>query len=148
MTTGKHIGIGVGIIIVNDDTKEPTIYLQQRGPACRDAIGEWELPGGAVEYGETLKEAAIREVKEETGLDIAIIDCVGVADEHHLGHWVSFVFTAKIVGGTMSCREPTKVVAQGFYPLDAMPAPLARISAQDIAEYQKGHRVPITTLRR
>lgn len=47
----------------------------------KDPNRGWELPGGIVENGETIKEAVIREVKEETGIDIEIVSFCGFSQE-------------------------------------------------------------------
>ena len=49
------------------------ILILKRVRSSSDGLGYWELPGGGLEYGETPHEALIRELKEETGLDIKII---------------------------------------------------------------------------
>ena len=61
---------GVGIIITDS---EGWILLERRSDN-----GMWSLPGGGIEAGESITEAAIREVKEETGLDVRITGLVGV----------------------------------------------------------------------
>lgn len=65
----KFIITSGGVII----DKENKILLK------KDPIRGWELPGGIVEEGETIKKAVIREVKEETGLDIKIVNFCGVS---------------------------------------------------------------------
>lgn len=144
MKAGKDfIGVGIGVIILQDGK----VYLQKRGPDCRDFVGYWELPGGAVEVGETLHEAAKREIEEETGLQIEVKECVGVAEEFSGSHWVSFVFTAQVVGGTMSCREPRKVVEQGFFSFDKLPSPISPISGQNLKDYKSGKKHDINVVR-
>lgn len=58
--------VGVGAVILRGDS----VLLIQRATA--PMLGEWTLPGGVVEVGETLQEAARREIKEETHLDIRV----------------------------------------------------------------------------
>ena len=66
--------IGVGAVVLS--TKG--VVLIQRGKAPR--VGSWSLPGGAQKLGETIFDAAIREIYEETGLDAAVIGLVDVVD--------------------------------------------------------------------
>ena len=65
--------VGVGVVVFRDDR----VLLIKRGKPPR--MGDWSLPGGMQEIGETVFEAAVREVQEETGVticDIALIDVV------------------------------------------------------------------------
>ena len=66
--------------------------------------GHWALPGGFVEVGETVHEAAVREAAEETGLTVEISRLVGVysePDRDPRGHNVSVAFLASVLGGQM-----------------------------------------------
>jgi 8-oxo-dGTP diphosphatase len=66
--------VAVGVVVWRDGK----VLLAQRGKAPRK--GRWSIPGGGQELGETLAEAAAREVKEETGIDIEILGLVDVVD--------------------------------------------------------------------
>lgn len=64
--------------------------------------GMWALPGGFVELGETVENAAAREAKEETNLDVELERLVGVysePDRDPRGHNVSVTFLARVIGG-------------------------------------------------
>lgn len=67
--------VGVGVLIRKDGR-----YLIVKRAADPDA-GLWSVPGGLVEIGEKLAEAAMREAREETGLDVEIIDVLGAVDK-------------------------------------------------------------------
>ena len=66
--------VGVGVVV----WKEAKFLLIQRGKPPR--LGQWSIPGGRQELGETVEEAAIRETKEETNLTVKISDFLGVVD--------------------------------------------------------------------
>jgi mutator protein MutT len=66
--------VGVGAVIVSDGK----VLLVKRG---REPLaGQWSLPGGAVEVGETLEECLVRELREETGLDVEVGPVIEVFD--------------------------------------------------------------------
>jgi 8-oxo-dGTP diphosphatase len=66
--------VGVGVVVWHDDR----VLLVRRDKPPR--LGHWSLPGGAQQLGETVAEAARREVKEEAGLDVALGDIVATID--------------------------------------------------------------------
>ncbi|MBM3292564.1 NUDIX domain-containing protein [Candidatus Bathyarchaeota archaeon] len=94
--------IGVGILIQNASK-----YLLIKRAAEPDK-GLWSIPGGLVQVGETLKQAAIREAKEETGLNVKIIKELGYIDKIQHDekgkvkyHFVIIDFLAEVISGIM-----------------------------------------------
>ena len=84
--------------------------------------GYYALPGGIVEYGETVEEAVLREVKEETGLDVKIHKLVGVYSDPKRdprGHFVSICFITLPVGGELKAGSDAKDIA--LFSLDNIP---------------------------
>ena len=76
--------------------------------------GMWALPGGFVEVGETAENAAVREAKEETNLDVELERLVGVysePDRDPRGHNVSVTFLARITGGDPEAATDADEVA-------------------------------------
>ena len=70
--------------------------------------GSWALPGGFVDVGETVEDAAVREAKEETGLDVEILRLVGVysePDRDPRGHNVSVAFLARAEGDPSAASD-------------------------------------------
>ncbi|MEM3399623.1 MAG: NUDIX hydrolase [Candidatus Micrarchaeia archaeon] len=80
---------------------ERVVLVRRKNPPF---AGKWALPGGFVEYGETCEKACIREVKEETGLDVEILDLVGVFSDparDPRGHTVSVAYQCRKSGGRL-----------------------------------------------
>ncbi len=76
--------------------------------------GRWALPGGFVEVGETLEEAAYREAAEETGLAVEVARLVGVYSDPERdprGHNVSVVFLARVLSGDLVAATDASEVA-------------------------------------
>lgn len=98
--------VGVGAIIIHDNQ----VLLIQRGQ--EPLKGEWSLPGGALELGETLEQGIRREVLEETGLEIEPVKIVEVFDRivrDEAGavrfHYVLVDFACRITGGVLCCAS-------------------------------------------
>lgn len=84
----------VACIIVNEQNE--VLMMQEAKKSC---AGKWYLPAGRMEKGETIVQAAEREVLEETGMEVKITTLLAV--ESAGGSWVRFVLTGKIIGGEL-----------------------------------------------
>ncbi len=85
-----------------DDGSGRYLLVRETKPAARDRLA---LPAGVLEAGESLEQAAMREAKEETGLDVTIDGLLGIfhtATNREGAYGVSFVFAASIVGGQLT----------------------------------------------
>jgi len=101
--------------------------------------GYWALPGGKAEPGETVEQTIVREVKEETGLDIAIISKVGEYHEQGVQGGVEYdyypaCFLVKIVGGEIKKQE-SEIEEIKLFSLNGLPETLAFEHAQMIKDY-------------
>ena len=85
---------------------EKGVVLVRRGSEPYE--GQWALPGGFVEVGETVRQAAKREAEEETGLTVEVSRLVGVysePDRDPRGHNVSVAFLARVLSGQMQAAS-------------------------------------------
>lgn len=112
---------GCGAAIVRDGR----ILLIQR--LREPEAGAWGLPGGKVDWMETVEHAIRREVREELGIDLGATMLLCVVDHFEPAleqHWISPVRLATEFTGTPMLCEPEKHAAFAWYPLDALPQEL------------------------
>lgn len=95
----------------------------------------WALPGGFVDYGESLEAAAAREAKEETGLELEELKqfrAYSAPERDPRHHTVSVVFTAKGRGEPAAADDASRL---WVFPLDRLPAELAFDHGKILADY-------------
>jgi ADP-ribose pyrophosphatase YjhB (NUDIX family) len=109
-------GLAVNIAVIH----KGKILLTQR-----EDFETWILPSGGVEDGESLAQAAIRETKEETGLDVEISSLVGVYSRlSNIPSVHAVLFTAKPIGGEIKCQEG-ETISVKWFSFDEIPRPLS-----------------------
>lgn len=96
----------------------------------------WALPGGFVDYGETLETAAVREAKEETGLDVEGLQPLGAYSDPERDprqHTISYVFMARGRGTLQAGDDAAKA---RLFPLAELPSPLCFDHARILDDYR------------
>jgi len=126
--------VGVGVVVRKDDA----VLLIRRGAPPR--VGEWSIPGGVLELGETWRAAAVREVREECGIEIAlgnVVDVVDIVvhdgDERVQYHYALVDFAAEYLSGDL--RAASDVSDARWVSLDelsqyALPSMTQRVIRQ------------------
>lgn len=115
----------VAVIILNEQNQ---VLLQKRAD-----VGFWGIPSGHIEIGETVAEAAIREVKEEANLDIEIKKLIGVYSDPYTQvfeypngqtvHFITTCFLAEITGGELQWNSDESLEMK-FFGLQNLPQDL------------------------
>lgn len=130
----------------------PTVDVVIHDPACGVVIIRrankpvgYALPGGFIDAGESAETAAVREMREETGLNVDLTGLLGVysrPDRDPRGHTLTVAFTARALNPADLLAGDDAAQA-AFFPLDALPSPLVFDHAQileDFAQSLKGLR--------
>ena len=127
--------VGVGAVIVDDHREEKRVLLIRRGTA--PLLGEWSLPGGVLECGETLREAVVREAREETGLVVETGEMLGVYERVIRGeqgrvryHYVLIDFLCRPVGGDLNAGSDAADVR--WFTRDELPTLNLAYDANDV----------------
>jgi len=120
--------VGVGVVIVEGGR----LILVRRG--AEPALGKWSFPGGAVELGERIRASAVREAKEECGLDVELVDGIPMDAYDVLKvdvngrlryHYVLLQFLAKPKGGVLDAKSDVT---------DVRWVPINEVENYDLAE--------------
>lgn len=102
--------VGVGAVVV----QHGRVLLVRR--ASEPLKGQWSLPGGMLELGESLADGVIREVKEETGLVVEVLELIEVLDRIHREggrvryHYVIADYLCRVVGGALQAATDADAV--------------------------------------
>ena len=123
--------VGVGAVVVNENR----VLLIRRGQP--PLLGEWSLPGGVLECGETLREAVVREAREETGLLVETGEMLGVYERVIRGdegrvryHYVLIDFLCRPVDGDLKAGSDAADVR--WFARDELPALKLAYDANDV----------------
>lgn len=125
MKAGKDfIGVGVGTVIHEGQGRILLLKRSAHLDPSRSTLGMWSNPGGELDFGETVEQAARREALEEIGVEVEIERTIGHTDQilPHSGlHWHLVAFLAHIVGGEPRICEPAKFDDLRWFPLADLP---------------------------
>ncbi|MEW5774325.1 MAG: NUDIX domain-containing protein [Thermodesulfobacteriota bacterium] len=139
---GTTVRCGVGVIMLSSDG---LILLERRSDN-----GMWSLPGGAINPGESVAEAALREVMEETGLVVDITGLVGVYSRVTDGRMVVYPDNGdrrQLVDVVLVARQASGLLRMSpestdlrFFPPDALPDDIVPPARAPIADFLAGRR--------
>lgn len=120
----------VAATLLPDEAGRPCFVLTRRARGLRSHAGQWALPGGRLDPGETAADTALRELEEEVGLGVGGEDVLGLLDDYATRS--GFVIT------------PVVVWAEGAGPLTPDPREVARVYRVPLAELDRPD-VPVLT---
>jgi len=124
------MNVGVNVAIIQDGQ----ILLTKR-----EDFEVWCLPGGHVDPDESMVEAAVREVVEETGLDVQLTRLVGVYSIPKAKAWVNLIilFIGEVIGGELKIQEG-EVLDITYFPVDELPENMLWAHRQRVVDAVNG----------
>lgn len=144
----KRPGVGVGVMVFNEKNK---ILLGRRHFDPKKASselhggGQWTMPGGKLDWGEKLTQGAIRETKEECGLELSGLKIISITDNILSdAHFVTIGFMTKNFKGVPKVMEPDEITEWQWFDLDKLPQPMYFPSEGIIKSYLSGKIYPPT----
>jgi ADP-ribose pyrophosphatase YjhB (NUDIX family) len=139
----NSVVVAASAVVVNDQGK---IVLHRRSDNAR-----WSIPGGAMELGESIAETAVREVKEETGLDVEVERLVGIYSDPgfvvaysdgEVRQQFSICFACRVTGGKVATSDESLEVAF-FRPDDIDDLPMGEAIRLRVRHFLEGHDQPV-----
>ena len=127
----RNPAVGVAVILRRGEE----VLLGRRAGSYR---GQWCIPCGYVEWEEDVRAAAVREFEEETGLRVPLGPVLAVHSNFHnpAQHTVGVWFTGEVIAGEPAASDD--LVEVRYFPLDALPAPLAFPTDRLVLEQLRG----------
>ena len=126
--------VGVGAFIAH---AEELLLMRRAKPP---EAGAWSIPGGKVEPGETLQDAAVRETREEVGLDVEVTRLLDLTQYFILdsgNHWIAPSFLCRLLGSSTKIFAGEEAQEVGWFPLNELPHPLTRTTRAALTAYYK-----------
>lgn len=132
--------IGVSVPFYCHDG-QGNFLLHKRSDKCRDEKGRWDFGGGRVEFGETLEEAVLREVKEEYGVEGKIEEQLPAhsllrTEDGTKTHWLIVSHIVKVERNEVINNDPEKISEIGWFKLDKLPEPLHSGARYTLVRYE------------
>ncbi|MCL5435541.1 MAG: NUDIX domain-containing protein [Patescibacteria group bacterium] len=141
MEKEKRIGVGFGVLFL----RAGKVLLGRRHSDPRKAgsalhgEGQWCMPGGKLDFGESLENGAKREVKEETGVELLAVEpmCIN-NDRAEDAHFITFGMKALEWKGEPQVLEPDTMTEWRWFPLAELPAPLYFPTKKILENFRSG----------
>lgn len=138
-----RVGAGIGVLFIKDNH----VLMGHRhddpmkASSALHGEGTWTIPGGKIDFGETLEEAAARETREETGItiDTTRLRVVSVGNERVPdAHFVTIGFVCEAWTGEARVMEPDEITEWRWFPLDRLPTPIFFPAEKILKHYREG----------
>lgn len=133
------VRVGLAVMILRDGK----VLLGHRSAHRKDTGGifepdTWTVPGGKQEFGETMFDGAVREVREETGLEVSDLELFSANDDMQPDrHYVTLLFISRSCSGEPRVMEPDKEDDWQWFSLDSLPGNLYSPTRRFIDKYLK-----------
>lgn len=143
MNKPREIGVGFGVMLLRN--KKVLLGKRHDDPKKADSKlhgeGTWTMPGGKLDFGESFEDAAIREVKEETGIKINSRNLKLISLTNDIvpdAHFVTLGFLCEKFEGEAKVMEPDEITEWKWFSLENLPKPLFPPSKKVLQNYKRG----------
>lgn len=140
---GLKIGVGFGVMVLRG--KKILLGKRHDDPEKADSVlhgeGMWTMPGGKLHFGETFEDATVREVKEETGLELDSAEMKLISITNDIvsdAHFVTLGFLYEETTSEPKVMEPDEIVEWDWFDLDDLPEHIYEPSRKVLENYKNG----------